>query len=432
MMMSNDILTAEKVRSARDDNRSNGTVDCKHQSAHARATQTSPPLAIEAASATEVPAKTGGKRKRLAILAAILLAGVTAGGWYGWHWYTVGRFFVETDDAYIQADNVTVSPQVAGYISELLVTDNQAVKKGEVIAHIDDRVYRAAVAQARAALDIQIANAHNVDAQIARQGSIIEQMKADVESAQAQLEFAGQEQSRYAKLMKDGAGTVQKAQQTESALRAKKAALDKSRANLDASQHQLAVLRTQMEQAQAGIEHAQAALEQARINLGYTAITAPQDGTVGDRTVRVGQLVQPGTRLLTLVPMHDVYVVANYKETQLAEMKRGQPVDIYVDGYPDAVLHGRIDSMSPGSGAQFALLPPENATGNFTKIVQRVPVKIVFDQDSPLRGTLRPGLSVVSSVDIRPVHEVREIEHKALRGPNEAALSPGQAPNREE
>ncbi|HET7911377.1 MAG TPA: HlyD family secretion protein [Pseudolabrys sp.] len=426
--MRDDALIAEKVRTAGDDNRNGETVDCKYQSAHVRIPHAP---AANAAPAGKVPAKAGAKRGRFAVPAAILLAGVTAGGWYGWHWYTVGRFLVETDDAYIQADNVTVSPQVAGYISELLVTDNQPVKKGEVIARINDRVYRAAVAQARAALDIQIANAHNVDAQIARQGSIIEQMKADVESAQAQLEFARQEQSRYAKLMKDGAGTVQKAQETDSALRAKKAVLDKSRANLDASQHQLAVLHTRMEQAQAGIEHAQAALEQAEINLGYTTITAPRDGVVGDRTVRVGQLVQPGTRLLTLVPMHDVYVVANYKETQLADMKRGQPVDIRVDGYPDAVLHGHVDSLSPGSGAQFALLPPENATGNFTKIVQRVPVKIVLDRDAPLSGTLRPGLSVVSSVDIRPVHKILAIEHKAPHGQYEAALPVGRRPGEE-
>ena len=423
-----DALAAEKIRSARDDNWNSGTIDCKRQSARARGAPDTPSPAADAASGAKVPAKS--KRKRLAVLAAIFLAGVTAGGWYGWHWYTVGRFLVETDDAYVQADNVTVSPQVAGYISGLLVTDNQPVKKGDVIARIDDRVYRAAEAQARAALDIQVANAHNVDAQIARQGSIIAQMRADVESAQAQLEFAQQEQSRYAKLMKDGAGTVQKAQETDSVLRAKKAALDKTRANLDASQHQLAVLHTQMEQAQAGIEHAQAVLEQARINLGYTAITAPQDGVVGDRTVRVGQLVQPGTRLLTLVPIHDVYVLANYKETQLADVKRGQPVDISVDGYPDAVLHGRVDSLSPGSGAQFALLPPENATGNFTKIVQRVPVKIVLDRNEPLLGSLRPGLSVISSVDVRPVHEVHEIERQAPRSQYEAALPASQRPNR--
>jgi membrane fusion protein (multidrug efflux system) len=432
MTMSNDVLAAEKIRRAIDDNRGSETVDCKFQSLRSRGPRepgAPPPLAQPDAA---TPTKGNGKRKRLAVLAALLLAGLSTGGWYGWHWYTVGRFTIETDDAYIQADNVAVSPQVAGYISELLVSDNQPVRKGDVIARIDDRLYRAAVAQARAALDIQVANAHNVEAQIARQGSIIEQMQADVEAVQAQLEFAEQEQSRYAKLMKDGAGTVQKAQETDSALRAKKAALDKSSANLDASHHQLAVLHTQLEQAQAGIEHARAALEQAEINLGYTAIMAPRDGVVGDRTVRVGQLVQPGTRLLTLVPMHDVYVVANYKETQLADMKRGQRVEISVDGYPDAVLHGHVDSLSPGSGAQFALLPPENATGNFTKIVQRVPVKILLDQDEPLVGALRPGLSVISSVDIRPLRDVRAVERKTLHGRYEAALPAGEDGSRED
>lgn len=428
--MGNDVLATEKIRRVVAGNRDSETVDYKYQSMRSPG-----PREPDAASAPAQPGtapRAGGKGKRLAVLAVLLVAGLGTAGWYGWHWYTVGRFTIETDDAYIQADNVAVSPQVAGYISELLVTDNQPVKKDDVIARIDDRLYRAAVAQARAALDIQVANAHNVEAQIARQGSIIEQMQADVEAAQAQLEFARQEQSRYAKLMKDGAGTVQKAQETNSALRAKKAALDKSRANLEASHHQLAVLRTQLEQAQAGIEHARASLEQAEINLGYTAITAPRDGVVGDRTVRVGQLVQPGTRLLTLVPMHDVYVVANYKETQLANMKRGQAVEISVDGYPDAVLHGRVDSLSPGSGAQFALLPPENATGNFTKIVQRVPVKILLDENEPLVGALRPGLSVISSVDIRPRRDVRAIGRKAPHGQYQAALRAGEAAGRED
>lgn len=346
-------------------------------------------------------AKLGKKKARLFILGLLLIVGLTAGGWYGWRWYTVDRFLIETDDAYTQADNITISPQVAGYISDLLVTDNQHVEKGDVIARIDDRIYRTAVNKARAELDTQIANEHNVVAQIERQRSVIEQVTADVASVRAQLKFAEEERTRYVTLMQRGSGTLQKAQQTDSALQAQQANLAKSKANLNASQQELAVLQAQKEQAHAAVEQAQAALDQAQINLGYTTITAPHDGVVGDRSVRIGQLVQPGTRLLTLVPMRDVYVVANYKETQLEHMRSGQPVEMSVDGYPDLTLRGHVDSFAPGSGAQFALLPPENATGNFTKIVQRVPVKIVIDRDNEFDDRLRPGLSVISSVDVR-------------------------------
>ena len=347
--------------------------------------------------------KAGGRSRtrRLLMISCALLAMFGAGGWYGWRWYTVGRFLVETDDAYTEADGIVISPQVAGYVSELLVTDNQRVRKGDLIAKIDDRVFRAQVDQAQAELDMQIANEHDIAAQIARQAFVIAQMEADVASAQARLEFAAQEDARSSALVQRGTGTVQRAQQTASTLRAQQADLAKSKATLDAARQQRDVLRSQREQARAGIERARAALDQARINLGYTAITAPHDGVVGDRTVRLGQLVQPGTRLLTLVPMDEVYVVANYKETQLARMAAGQPVTIAVDGYPDVALHGHVDSLAPGSGAQFALLPPENATGNFTKIVQRVPVKIVLDAGQDPNHLLRPGLSVTPTVHTR-------------------------------
>jgi membrane fusion protein (multidrug efflux system) len=350
------------------------------------------------------PKQSGRRRKkkiRMAAIGILLLAAISAGGWYGWRWYTVSRFLVETDDAYTQADNIPVSSQVAGYITEVMVADNQHVKRGEVIARIDDRLYRAAVAQARATLDVKTADAHNIGAQIARQASVIAQMKADVDSAKAELQFAAQEQIRYAKLMQTGAGTIQKAQQTSADRRMHEAKLAKFNASLEASRKDLRVLQTREEQAKAAIENAKAALSLAQINLGYATITAPHDGVVGDRTLRVGQLVQPGTRLLTLVPMHDVYVIANYKETQLEYLRRGQRVELSVDGYPDLILQGHVDSLAPGSGAQFALLPPENATGNFTKIVQRVPVKILLDHDDPATETLRPGLSVISAINVR-------------------------------
>ena len=341
------------------------------------------------------------KRRRWLIAGIVGLIVLAAAGWYAWHYFTVGRYMVETDDAYTQADNVAISPQVAGYISELNVTDNQRVRKGDVIARIDDRQYRAQVDQAKADLAAAVANVHNVEAQVALQQATIAQAEADVGSAQASVTFAEQEQQRYAQLVKTGAGTVQRVQQTEAQLREQRAALVKAQANLEAAKKQLDVLQTQKEQADAQVQRSQAALEQAQVNLGYTTITAPADGETGDRSVRLGQYVQPGTRLLTLVPMQDVYVVANYKETQLDRMHRGQAVDITVDAYPGVTIHGTLDSLAPGSGSQFSLLPPENATGNFTKIVQRVPVKILLDRSdgNPLAGRIRPGLSVIPTVN---------------------------------
>ena len=340
------------------------------------------------------------KRRWLLIGAAVALVVLVGGGWYGWHWWTVGRYMVSTDDAYTEADSVTVSPQVAGYVAELRVTDNQEVRRGDVLLRIDDSTYRARVDQADAQLAAAKANVDNVGAQIERQQAAIAQAQADLDAARAQLTYAQEQSSRYGQLAKSGAGTVQQQQQASSGLEQARAGVGKGEANLQAAQKDLGVLQTQKEQAQAAVRQAEAALDQARIDLGHTVVAAPIDGVVGDRAVQTGALVQPGTKLMTLVPLQDVYVVANFKETQLQRMHRGQPVDLTVDAYPGVTIKGHLDSLAPGSGAEFALLPPENATGNFTKIVQRVPVKILLEKDQdPLLGRLRPGLSVVPTVD---------------------------------
>jgi membrane fusion protein, multidrug efflux system len=338
-------------------------------------------------------------RTLVAGIAGIVL--LIVGAAYGWHWYRVGRFMIETDDAYTQADNVTINPQVAGYVSALAVTDNQQVRAGDVIVRIDDRTFRAQVDQAEADLATAVANVANVDAQITLEQATVVQAESGVSAAQAATTFAQQEMERYGKLAQTGVGSVQRQQQTESSAREQQADLVKAQAALTSEIRRLAVLQTQKQQAEASVLRARAALEQARINLGYTAIAAPVDGVVGDRSVRLGQYVEPSTRLLTLVPMQDIYIVANYKETQLDRMHQGQPVEISVDAFSGETAHGRVDSFAPGSGSQFALLPPENATGNFTKIVQRVPVKILIDRDDPLLGRLRPGLSVIPTVDTR-------------------------------
>ena len=342
------------------------------------------------------------RRRRLIVAAiggALLLIAAIA---FGVYWFTELRWLESTDDAYTQADNTIISPKVAGYISELSVTDNQVVKAGQLLLRIDPREYQAAVDQAQADVASAEANIRNIDAQITAQQAVVEQARADIAAAQANLTFSQQEYARYQELVRTGAGTVQRAQQAAADLREKQAALQHNQATLNQALKQIDVLKTQRGVAEATLNRNRAALDQAKLNLGYTSITSPIDGAVGDRSARVGQYVQPGTQLMTVVPMRNgIYVVANFKETQIRRMFRGESVDITIDTFPGVHLKGTVDSLAPGSGAQFALLPPENATGNFTKIVQRVPVKILFSGNDPVLAQLRPGLSVTATVDTR-------------------------------
>lgn len=343
----------------------------------------------------------GSLRKRVFVAAAILLA-LGVGGRYGWHWWTEGRFEETTDNAFLQADKVVVAPKVGGFISDVFIADNQPVKAGQVIARIDDRDFRVAYLQSQADLDKSRASLEGVASALIQQQAKIEEAKADVATMTAALDFATEEHQRYGDLLQRGAGTVQRSHQAASDLLQKQAALAKAKAAYDAAQKQTEGLRSLEAAARASLQRAEINLDQAKLNLEYTTIIAPIDGVVGDRALRKGQLVQPGANLLTLVPMGDaIYLVANYKETQVGEMVEGQPVTFTVDAFGDHVFHGRVDSFAPGTGAQFALLPPENATGNFTKIVQRVPVRIVLDNGDPLIERLRPGLSAEVAVNIR-------------------------------
>jgi membrane fusion protein (multidrug efflux system) len=352
--------------------------------------------------APEDPRVARRKRRRAIIIGCLIgLVVLLAGGAYGAYWYRTARYLIETDDAYTQTDDVVLAAQVSGYVNGLSVTDNQQVRKGQVIALIDDRTYRAEVDQAQADFVATSVNVANAAAQIELQHAVIAQAESDIQAAEATVTFAQEELDRYSKLAKTLAGTMQNQQRASADLRQHKAELLKAKAALETEHKRETVLETARDQAEAAVSKAQAALEQAKVNLSYTAIRAPIDGVVGDRKVEVGQYVQPGTRILTIVPLQSVYVVANYKETQLDRLHMGQAVEVSVDAYPDVVVKGRVDSLAPGSGAQFALLPPENATGNFTKIVQRVPVKILIDQADPLKDRLRPGLSVISTVDTR-------------------------------
>jgi membrane fusion protein (multidrug efflux system) len=337
--------------------------------------------------------------KRVAVGLAVALATASAAK-LTQEYLTSWRYLETTDDAYVKADSTIVAPKVSGYISQVLVSDNENVKAGQVLARIDDRDFRTMLEQARADVAAAEAAVRNLDAQLSLQQPLIEQESSDVAAAQANLKFAEEERARYDDLMKTGSGTVQRAQQTDAALRATHAQLTHAQNGVSAAQRKLDVLDTQRAQASAQLKHARAVEEQAELNLSYTSITAAVKGTVGARSLRVGQYVQAGTQLMAVVPLNAVYVVANFKETQLTNMRPGQPVELRVDSFHSNKLPGHIDSISPASGLEFALLPPDNSTGNFTKIVQRVPVKVVLD-DQGLDGMLRPGMSVETTVDTK-------------------------------
>jgi membrane fusion protein (multidrug efflux system) len=343
-------------------------------------------------------AKPSRQSIKRAALGLALLAGTAAAAEFGYTYWTVGRFLESTDDAYVQADYTTIAPKVSGYIAAVLVEDNQPVKAGDVLARIDDRDLRTALDQAAADVATGAAEIGNIDAQLQLQHSLIEEARAAILADQAAVTFATEDAQRQHDLMQREVASVRVAQQSQTALRQQAAALQRDQAALAAAQQQIEVLKTARAKAEAQLQHFQAIEAQARLNLGYATITAPVDGTVGARSLRVGQYVQAGTALMAVVPLNAVYVVGNFKETQLTDVRPGQPAEIRIDTFPGARLKGHVDSLAPASGLTFALLPPDNATGNFTKIVQRIPVKIALD-DGALAGLLRPGMSVEPTID---------------------------------
>ncbi len=367
-----------------------------------RADQPSRPPAPTVGSEPATPVGTRRWTRKSIVLAVLALGAGGVGLRAGWHWWTVGQYQETTDDAFLQADKVTVSPKVGGFVAAVLVADNQPVRAGDVLARIDDRDYQVVLLQDQADLDRARASLQGVASALIQQQARILEARADVANATAALAFATQEHKRYTDLVTSGAGTMQRSQQAVSDLQIKHSALDHAEAAYDAAQKQVDGLRSLEDGARASLRRAEINLEQAKLNIGYTTVTAPIDGVVGDRSLRRGQLVQPGTNLLTVVPMGPaIYLVANFKETQTGAMEHGGAASFTVDAFGPHVFHGRIDSLAPGTGSQFALLPPENATGNFTKIVQRVPVKITLEPGDPLIARLRPGLSAEAVVDLR-------------------------------
>jgi membrane fusion protein (multidrug efflux system) len=313
-------------------------------------------------------------------------------------WWLNARHFESTDDAFIDARTVAIGAQVNGAIVNVPVTDNQLVQAGAILVEIDPRDYEAALQRAQAQVAQAMAAIATADAQIAAQEARIDQAEKQVTQAQAALTFAEAEARRARDLLTRGAGTEQQAQQTESTRRQDQAALDQAQANLNAARKQIAVLQAQRQTANGQLDQANAQLAQARTNLERTQVRAPVEGRAAKISAAVGGTAQVGAALMMFVP-EQMWVTANFKETQLTNMRPGQPVDISIDAYPGHVFKGHVDSLQPGSGAAFSLLPPENATGNYVKVVQRVPVKIVFDNMPDL--PLGPGMSVVPTVKVR-------------------------------
>ncbi|CAN7770890.1 HlyD family secretion protein [Caballeronia sp. LjRoot34] len=304
-----------------------------------------------------------------------------------------------TDDAYVSADYTLVAPKVSGQIAKVLVEDNQRVMAGATLARIDDRDFQTGLQTARAELVAINARLANIDAQLAKQDAVIAQAKASIAADDAAITFAQQNAGRYQRLSKDGAGTIEQQQQAEFTLRQQSAIRARDAAASDAALKELGVLKSQRAETAATVKRAEATVEQAQLNLSYTTITAPVDGIVGQRSVRVGAYVNAGTTLMAVVPLHKAYVVGNYRETQLTHVRVGERVRITVDAYPDLLLQGSVESIAPATGLTFSPVARDNATGNFTKVVQRVPVKIALDQDQPQENLLRVGMSVVTHIN---------------------------------
>jgi membrane fusion protein, multidrug efflux system len=352
----------------------------------------SPP--VPRAAGGKAPSSLGIRSSRRSVVTGAVLFLVAAVGLY---FYVPGFWQVSTDDAYVNAHVVSIVPKVAAYVSKLHVDDNSKVAHDDLLIELDPRDFAVAVDMANADLKSAKANASNTEAQIKEQQAIVAESQSAVDGDQAVLTFAQEQFDRYNSLATSGSGTIERLQQAESDVGQHRATLQHDLAALDAARAHQAVLETQLREATATIERQQAALAQARLNLSYTQIRATEAGSVVNKAVEVGNYVQPGQTLFSIVP-DSVYITANFKETQLTNVRPGQRATIRVDAFPGLQLEGRVDSLQRGTGSQFALLPPENATGNFVKVVQRVPVKITFDDPGEALRWISPGMSVEAKI----------------------------------
>ena len=338
----------------------------------------------------------GGWLIRLVIL--VIAAGIVCSFAVRWDAWVGGRSRQTTDDAYVRGDITPLSAQIEGYVSRVSVSDFQFVKAGDPLIEIDDQDYQARVAQAEADLLGAEAAIQNLKARKALQHAQIDQARSVIAATEADVARTRLELDRQRKLLTNTFGTAQKVEQAEAEEKRFEANLERNQAELQGERRQMAVLDTQESQLRAEAKAKRAALNLAKIALGYTRISAPVEGMVGERGVRVGQYVRAGTQVISVVPLNNVWVIANYKETQLTHVAIGQKAEVTIDTFPGIVISGRVESIAPTSGSQFSLLPPDNATGNFTKVVQRIPVKILLDPTNPLAGQLRPGMSVIATI----------------------------------
>ncbi len=341
-------------------------------------------------------------KARLKRLAYVALGGVIAlaGARYGYDYWSVGRFIESTDDAYAGGNVTPISPHVAGFVTQILVGDNEYVRTGQPLIRLDDRDFRAAADRAAAIVKAREATLESLERKQTLQQTAIRQSKAQLDAKQAQAAFTKQDDQRYRDLAQTAAGSRQNAERASSLNLAAEASVVSSEAGLDAAKQQLTVLDAEIAVAKADVAQAEADLHTAGLNLGYTEIRSPIDGYVGNRAAQIGAYVAGGAYLITVIPAHDLWVDANFKESQLEHMMPGQAATVVADVLPDHVFRGRVLTVAPATGAVFSVIPPENATGNFTKIVQRVPVRIKLEDDSMLRA-LRPGLSTTVDVDTR-------------------------------
>ncbi|WP_252107469.1 MULTISPECIES: HlyD family secretion protein [unclassified Halomonas] len=347
------------------------------------------------------------KRGRKWLLLVIGLIALAALGWWLVGWWQVGRFMIDTDNAYVRTDSVALSAELSARVVDVAVIENQAVQQGDLLVQLDDAGYRDQLNQARAQQAVAAASFAQTQRQVALQQAAIDQARTQVDAAQADVDRARAHLERSSSLAANNYGSRQQREDDQSALRVAEANLASRRASVVSAERQLAVAESDVTRAEASQEAAAADLAYAQHQLDKTRLTAPRDGVIGNLRVKAGMLAQPSLTLMQLVPIESAYVSANYKETQLERIRLGQPATVHLDAYPDIAFDGVVESLSPATGTEFSLLPQDNATGNFNKIVQRVPVRIRVTGPRESLGLLRAGLSAVPEIDTRDLDPER-------------------------
>ena len=368
---------------------------------------------IEPEQETAHPPNPPGRRGLRVVLVIVGLLLLLGGGWWYYRHVTYGQYMQSTDNAYVAADSVVVSSKIAGYVEEVFARENEHVARGAALVQLDLRDYQAQAQQASAQIAATLAGADTIRSQVSEQDAAIRQARAQLAVARVAVDLASDQVARYRPLAITGAEPQEKLDQYEAQARQARAQLAAAQAAVSAATARRATLFEQIGQTEAQADAARAQLKTADLTVESTLLRASKAGRVGDLSVRVGQFVQPGQRLMTVVPVTAIYVTANFKETQVGLIRPGQNVRLKVDALPDLEIAGRVDSISPGTGAEFSILPPENATGNFTKIVQRIPVRIAIEAPPEVRRLLVPGMSVVATVDTRnAAGELEEISSR--------------------